>query len=55
VTREKAHVWAPTNGIAGQVDDLDSVLSALTFLGDPDGGFTAGSTFDLTPRVDSAR
>lgn len=47
VTREKASEWGPVNGVAVRNDDMDSAAAVLRFLGDPDGHFTAGSTFDL--------
>lgn len=48
LTLEKTRVWGPINGVAGDSDDLASAEAVLRFLDDPAGGFTAGSTFDLT-------
>lgn len=48
ITREKADAWAPVNGIAVSDHEVDSAVAVVRFLSEPDGRFTAGSTFDLT-------
>jgi hypothetical protein len=55
VTREKAGQWGPVNGIAVRADDADGAAAALRFLGDFNGGFTAGSTLDLVSGPEVAR
>ncbi|MCA4132537.1 hypothetical protein [Arthrobacter sp. M4] len=47
VTREFAHRLEPLNFVAVDRDALDKLTSTLDYLDAPDGGYTAGFTFDL--------
>ena len=50
VTREMAASKALVNAIACEASDLPSAKAVISFLSSPGGGFTAGSTFDLTSK-----
>jgi hypothetical protein len=47
VTREYAHRLEPLNFVAVDRDALDKLTTTLEYLDAPDGGYTAGFTFDL--------